>query len=113
MVTLFAFALVSANPQVQNLPRKIETGGWKGGHVQGIAVDAKHEYIYVSFTTLLVKLDMEGNVIGTVTGLLGHLGCLDYNEEDGRVYGSLEYKNDVIGKNIIKASGTSKQLETG
>lgn len=113
MVTLFAFALVSANPQVQNLPRKIETGGWKGGHVQGIAVDAKHEYIYVSFTTLLVKLDMNGNVIGTVTGLLGHLGCLDYNEEDGRVYGSLEYKNDVIGKNIIKASGTSKQLETG
>ena len=113
MVTLFAFALVSANPQVQNLPRKIETGGWKGGHVQGIAVDAKHEYVYVSFTTLLVKLDMNGNVIGTVTGLLGHLGCLDYNEEDGRVYGSLEYKNDVIGKNIIKASGTSKQLETG
>ena len=113
LVSLFAFALVSANPQVQNLPRKIETGGWKGGHVQGIAVDAKHEYVYLSFTTLLVKLDMQGNVVGTVTGLLGHLGCLEYNEADGRVYGSLEYKDDSIGKNILKHEGVTKELEIG
>ena len=46
---------------------------------------------------MLVKMDMKGNVVGTVTGLLGHLGCLEYNEQDGRLYGSLEYKNDAIG----------------
>ena len=96
-----------------NLPKKLHTEGWKGGHIQGIAVDAKQEYVYLSFTTQLVKLDMNGNVIGTVTGLLGHLGCLEYNEADGRVYGSLEFKNDVIGKNILKREGVSKELETG
>ncbi len=34
----------------------------------------------------------EGNVIGTVEGFTGHLGDLDFNTQDGRVYGSLEYK---------------------
>ena len=96
-----------------NLPKKIATGGWRAGHVQGIAVDAKQGYVYLSFTTMLIKLDMQGNVVGTVTGFLGHLGCLDFNEEDGRVYGSLEYKNDAIGKGILKQEGVSKQLETG
>ena len=61
---------------VPNLPKKLHTEGWKGGHIQGIAVDSKREFVYLSFTTQLVKLDMKGNVIGTVTGLLGHLGCL-------------------------------------
>lgn len=96
-----------------NLPKKIATEGWRAGHVQGIAVDAKQGYVYLSFTTMLIKLDMQGNVVGTVTGFLGHLGCLDFNEEDGRVYGSLEYKNDAIGKGILKQEGVSKQLETG
>lgn len=113
LVALVACMVSNANPQVPNLPCEIYSGAWKGGHVQGIALDAKQEFVYISFTTQLVKLDLKGNVVGTVTGLLGHLGCLDFNEEDGRVYGSLEFKNDVIGKNIIKASGTSKQLETG
>ena len=106
--TVFAVA-----QNVPNLPKKIHTEGWRAGHVQGIAIDAKREYVYLSFTTMLVKLDMEGNVLGTVTGFLGHLGCLDFNDEDGRVYGSLEYKNDAIGKGILKQEGVSKQLETG
>lgn len=96
-----------------NLPKKIFSGAWKAGHIQGVAVDTKQEFIYLSFTTMLVKMDMKGNVIGTVTGLLGHLGCIDFNDEDGRLYGSLEYKNDSIGKGILKQEGSSKQLETG
>ena len=108
------FATVFAVAQtVPNLPKKIHTEGWRAGHVQGIAIDTKREYVYLSFTTMLVKLDMAGNVIGSVTGFLGHLGCLDFNDEDGRVYGSLEYKNDAIGKGILKQEGVSKQLETG
>ena len=43
-----------------------------------------------------MKTDLQGNVLGSVNGLLGHLGCLEFNAEDGRVYGSLEYKNDGI-----------------
>ena len=98
---------------VSNLPKKLYTGGWKAGHVQGIAVDAKQEYVYLSFTTMLVKLDIQGNVVGSVKGFLGHLGCLEFNDEDGCVYGSLEYKNDAIGKGILRQEGVSKQFKTG
>ena len=79
-----------AAQNVPNLPKKLHTEGWRAGHVQGIAVDTKQQYVYLSFTTMLVKLDMQGNVVGTVTGILGHLGCLEFNDEDGRLYGSLE-----------------------
>ena len=82
-------------------PVSIFSGNWKFGHVQGIAVDKKHGYVYYSFTTVLVKTDMKGKLIGTVTGLLGHLGCLTFNEADGRVYGSIEYKSDEIGRGVL------------
>lgn len=109
LIATVAFAATT----LPNLPKKLHTDGWKAGHVQGIAVDAKQEYIYLSFTTMLVKLDMKGNVIGTVTGILGHLGCLEFNEENGRLYGSLEYKNDAIGKGILRQEGVKKEFKTG
>lgn len=84
-----------------NYQDNIYVGGFRTGHVQGIAVDKKREYMYYSFTTCLVKTDMKGNVIGTVKGLAGHLGCIAYREEDGRVYGSLEFKHDMIGTGIL------------
>ena len=112
VTALFAVASsVAQSPK--NLPKTLHAGYWKAGHIQGIAVDTQHKYLYMSFTTMLVKMDMQGNVVGTVTGFLGHLGCLEFNEEDGRLYGSLEYKNDAIGKGILKQEGVSKQLETG
>lgn len=74
------------------LPLHINGGAWKSSHVQGIAIDAARKYMYFSFTTIFVKADLDGNIIGTVTGLTGHLGCIAYNYDDGRVYGSLEYK---------------------
>lgn len=70
--------------------------------MQGIAVDLERGYIYFSFTTKLLKMDLAGNLIGSVDGLTGHLGCLTMNPADGRVYGSLEYKDDAIGKGIRK-----------
>ena len=91
-----------------SLPSVIRTGIWHGGHIQGIAVDKKREYIYCSFTTELVKLDLQGNVIGSVKGFTGHLGCLAYNEEDGRIYASLEYKNDMIGQSILRLLGITE-----
>ena len=77
--------------------------GFSECHVQGIAVDKKREYMYFSFTTSLIKTDLKGNLIGSVNGIVGHLGCIAYNFEDGKIYGSLEYKNDSIGKGILKA----------
>lgn len=94
-----------------SLPRDIYSGCWNTGHCQGIAVDTKREFIYYSFTTALVKTDLHGNLIGTVGGLLGHLGCIDFNDEDGRLYGSLEYKNDAIGRGILNMLGSDAQIQ--
>ena len=87
------------------LPREIETGNWTNGHIQGIAIDTERKYIYYSYTTILVKADLAGNIIGTVSGLTGHLGCLSYNGGDRCVWGSIEYKHDSIGRGIMARTG--------
>ena len=79
---------------VANLPLTQNGGTWKAGHVQGVAVDLKGGFIYYSFTTLLAKYDFSGKLVGTLVGWTGHLGDLDFNPADGKVYGSLEYKED-------------------
>ncbi len=89
----------------------IEAESEKSGHVQGIAIDNKREFVYCSFTTRLLKLDMQGNLVGSVEGLVGHLGCLAYNKENGKVYGSLEFKNDIIGADIIKSRGCDFEVK--
>ena len=91
----------------------IKVSGITTGHVQGIATDKERKYMYYSFTTCLIKTDMEGNIIGTVKGLAGHLGCIAYNYEDGRVYGSLEYKHDQIGSGILKRIGDDIDVTDG
>ena len=88
----------------------IFTGLWGNLHIQGIAVDTQKGYIYYSFTTKLVKATLDGEIVGTVDGLLGHLGCIAFNEKDGKVYGSLEYKNDSIGRGILSVLGDSAKL---
>jgi len=89
----------------------IFTGTHGNNHIQGIAVDPKKGYIYYSFTTMLIKAKLDGTIVGSVKGLSGHLGCIDFRESDGKVYGSLEYKNDIIGRGILKNLGTDKKLE--
>ncbi len=84
---------------------ELRIDGFSDCHIQGIAIDTKREYIYYSFTTSLIKTDIEGNIIGSVRGIVGHLGCLAFNDADGKVYASLEYKNDGIGKGILRVSG--------
>jgi hypothetical protein len=76
---------------VRQMPLHVHGGAWPTSHVQGVAIDTEDGYMYWSFTQSLVKTDLEGNVVGTVEGLTGHLGDLDLGK-DGRVYGSLEYK---------------------
>jgi len=73
------------------LPATLDAGTWPSGHVQGIAVDKAGGFVYLSFTDMLVKLDLSGRVVGTLAGWSGHLGDLAFNPADGKVYGSLEY----------------------
>lgn len=94
-----------------NSPVTVTTAS--GSHVQGIAVDAERRYMYFSFTTCLIKTDMNGNLIGSVTGLAGHLGCIAYNYDDHKVYGSLEFKKDAIGRGILANLGSTQTLQDG
>lgn len=96
-----------------DLTKSIKFGGMKTGHIQGIATDRERRYMYYSFTTSFVKTDMQGNVIGSVVGLCGHLGCIAYNYDDGRVYGSLEFKHDAIGKGVLDIvnGGESREID--
>ncbi|MFF3325187.1 hypothetical protein [Streptomyces sp. NPDC002889] len=75
------------------LPLTVDGGAWQSGHLQGMALDRRKGFMYFSFTNLLVKTDLSGRPVGSVTGFTGHLGDLDINTADGRVYGSLEYKS--------------------
>ena len=90
------------------LPTKVyyETGKH---HVQGVAVDVKNKCVYFSFTTSLIKTDYQGNLLGSVTGLSCHLGCIDLDPETGKIYGSMEYKDDVIGQGISGASAKQRE----
>lgn len=90
-----ALPAAAAAPTVRPRPPLKQNGGtWPTSHVQGIAVDLQGGHIYYSFTTLLAKYDFSGKLVGTLVGWAGHLGDLDFNPRDGRVYGSLEYKKD-------------------
>lgn len=78
--------------KIERIKNSIYGGAWATSHCQGIAIDDALEYIYFSFTTKLVKCSLEtGAIVGTVAGWSGHLGDMCYY--DGRIYGSLEYKN--------------------
>lgn len=111
LFTLNALAQDATVPT--NWPDSIYTGKQGRMHVQGMAVDQANGYIYFSFTDRLIKMDLSGRLLGSVTGFLGHLGDLEFNADDGKVYGSLEYKNDEIGKGIRNTLGVDQSNESG
>ena len=86
-------------------PRRVHSGFWPEGHVQGIAIDEAGGYIYFSFTTILLKTDLAGNPVGSVCNIVGHLGCITFDPQRRRVYGSLELKHDAIGRGIVSRTG--------
>ena len=90
---------------LDNCEYTLDLGSWSSvaseggaGHLQGICTDDEGNYLYASFTNMLVKVDMRtGKIAGTVTGLAAgsissgaHIGDICYY--DGKIYGSLEYK---------------------
>lgn len=101
---VFIAPTLLAQSQAISLPDSIYSGKQGRLHVQGIAIDTANGFVYFSFTDKLVKTDISGKLIGSVTGFVGHLGDLDFTD-DGKVYGSLEYKNDAVGKGIAKDLG--------
>ncbi|RZL50709.1 MAG: hypothetical protein EOP00_03000 [Pedobacter sp.] len=104
--------ITSAKAQKFSLPNTIYSGKQGKMHVQGLVVDTANGYVYFSFTDRLVKTDLKGNLIGSVNGFIGHLGDLDL-ADDGKIFGSLEYKNDAIGKGIKKQLKVETNNEDG
>ena len=96
-----------------HLPHTVFSGWQDGFHCQGIAYDSIHGCFYMSFTTSLVKVGMDGRQLGSVKGITGHLGCISLNPDDGRLYASLEYKHDAIGRGIMQGTGSSNDSRTG
>ncbi len=76
----------------KHLPRRANGGCWNTSHVQGVAADLDRGHLYYSFTTMLVKTDFAGTVLGTVEGFTGHLGDVTFSPGNRRLYASLEYK---------------------
>ena len=64
-LVLSVLSLLGARAQT-SLPGVIHTGPQQSFHVQGVVVDVKHQCVYYSFTTSLLKTDLQGNVIGSV-----------------------------------------------
>lgn len=84
-----------------DVPDSVFVGG-KMFHVQGLAIDREKGYMYFSFTSQFYKTDLQGNILASIDRVQGHLGAMTLNPDDGRVYASLECKDDEIGSNISK-----------
>lgn len=106
MKKLLLFLLLAVSCQAK-YPEVIHLEGGKL-HIQGIALDKKEKCLYCSFTSAFFKCDLEGNVIGSVTGINGHLGAMTYEPRSKKVYASLEIKDDEIGRGVSDALGAER-----
>ncbi|MBQ0081016.1 MAG: hypothetical protein KBS95_05660 [Alistipes sp.] len=107
VLILFTATLLYAENKVEkfNLPDSIYVGGQKAGHVQGIAYDFDRDCMYLSFTTRFLKVNRQGEIIGSIEKVQGHLGDMTVSPIDGKVYASLECIDDEIGKGVAKRLG--------
>lgn len=105
-LTASTFKPVSASISY-DLPDKIHVGG-QNMHVQGLALDAEKGYMYFSFTSRFIKTDLQGNIIGSIDRIQGHLGAMTFDPISRKVYASLECKDDEIGEGIASKLGVKK-----
>jgi len=89
----------------KSYPGTVFSGWWPEGHIQGIALDKEKGHMYFSFTTILLKTDLQGKPLGSVKNLAGHLGCITFDPDRRKIYGSLELKHDAIGAGVIARTG--------
>ena len=61
-----------------DLPREVYVGQ-QAQHVQGIAYDEEKNCMYMSFTSRFVKVDMQGNILGSIDRIQGHLGAMTFD----------------------------------
>lgn len=113
LLLLFNHISQAQHLATSSLPDSVYSGEQGKFHVQGAVIDHQNGHIYFSFTNRLVKTDLSGKLIGSVTGFIGHLGDLDFDPTSGKIYASLEFKNDAIGKGISNTLGIQNQGNIG
>lgn len=91
-----------------------ETIHLEGGrlHIQGLALDKSEKCLYSSFTSTFFKSDLEGQTLGSITGINGHLGAMTFDDKTDKVYASLEIKNDAIGRSISDVLGKERHSDS-
>ena len=87
-------------------PSSVFIGG-QTHHVQGIAYDEAAGKMYFSFTTRFLATDFDGNIVGSIDKIHGHLGAMTFDAARRRIYASLECKDDEIGANISRKLGVA------
>lgn len=103
-ISVLLSMILSFSISAQDIPGRIHLVG-RNNHIQGFTVDMEHKCIYASFTTAFYKTDFQGNIIASIENIPGHLGAMSRNPENGKVYASLEIKDDEIGRGIAKGMG--------
>ena len=109
-VILAAVCLVSCSsprhgaPALLECPDSLRVIG-ENLHVQGIAYDAEADCFYGSFTTQFFKVDKNGRQIASIDGINGHIGAMTFDAAKRRVFTSLEFKDDEIGRGIAGSLG--------
>ncbi len=98
------------NVSAQDIPQTIHLVG-RNNHIQGFTVDTEKKCVYASFTTAFYKADYQGNIVASIENIPGHLGAMSRNPENGKVYASLEIKDDEIGRGIAAGMGIETVAE--
>ena len=63
--------------------------------------------MYFSFTTRFLATDFDGNIVGSIDKIHGHLGAMTFDAARRKIYASLECKDDEIGANISRKLGVA------
>ena len=94
----------SAKTPVTGCPDSLRVVG-DNLHVQGIAYDKEKNCFYGSFTTKFFKVDDRGNILASIDSINGHIGAMTFDAARRRVFTSLEFKDDEIGRGIAGSLG--------
>ena len=88
-------------------PRKFKELVFRSGqyHVQGMTFDPRSQCLYLSTTTAIVKMTLDGTVLGSVVGFKGHVGQVVMDTVTGKLYASLEALDDELCNGMARYMG--------
>ena len=88
-------------------PRKFKTLTFRGGqyHVQGMDFDPQSQCLFISTTTAIVKMALDGTVLGSVIGFKGHVGQVVVDTVTRKLYATLEGMDDDLGNGMARYMG--------